>query len=325
MKANFLMGWILLIMGILQINQVLGHYWPNFYFRELILLGYYSIGAFFFLYTKQFLSLGITRIDLALAITPLLHLIIWYLFLRETYDDRSFFLDLNDLPSSAYNLLFAGYGLYLVYKNKDSVHKQNLRWNLFVLLLFMVMIISYMVYEIMLFFELEKWGYAFIVICYCSVMIFVYGMVYFSLKYPDLLISNEYLRFRIKGYPEEKYKSSLLPEVYRQSILKELKVLVRDEGYFKDADLSLSAISGKLNYSTRDISQTINTTLGKSFREYLNEIRIEYAASLLKSDPLQRVNEVMYASGFNSKSIFNRYFKERYGMTPTEYQRNYKT
>lgn len=55
--------------------------------------------------------------------------------------------------------------------------------------------------------------------------------------------------------------------------------------------------------------------------KWLRNKRLEYAASLLLASDLD-VKEVVYESGFNNSSHFNRVFKEKYGLAPNQYRVN---
>jgi AraC-like DNA-binding protein len=57
------------------------------------------------------------------------------------------------------------------------------------------------------------------------------------------------------------------------------------------------------------------------FKEYLLEIRVEYACKLLKDEALN-ISEVAYSCGFENLSNFNRQFRRLRGMTPSQYQKS---
>lgn len=56
----------------------------------------------------------------------------------------------------------------------------------------------------------------------------------------------------------------------------------------------------------------------KTFLEYLNEVRINYACKLLIENQLS-ISEIAFECGFNSPSYFNRQFKNAKNQTPKEY------
>ena len=53
--------------------------------------------------------------------------------------------------------------------------------------------------------------------------------------------------------------------------------------------------------------------------EYLREIKINYACSLLKTSNLS-ILDIAIEVGYFALSHFNRIFKDRMGCTPTEYR-----
>lgn len=160
-------------------------------------------------------------------------------------------------------------------------------------------------------------------VAFLLILIFmVDGLIYYSLKYPDVIKKNGYLRKRIKHWDFEKYAYADIDPKYGTQILKDLNHFFGQLEKFKQSNVTLKVVSQELGYPERDITQIVNTRLGKNFKEYVNELRIEEARRLIVENPTSRVNEVMYSAGFNSKSIFHKYFKERFGMTPYQYKKS---
>ena len=72
------------------------------------------------------------------------------------------------------------------------------------------------------------------------------------------------------------------------------------------------------------LSRIINERFGASFNDFVNEYRIKEAKSALR-DPGQAertILDIMYGSGFYSKSTFNTAFKKFTGVTPSKYRKN---
>jgi AraC-like DNA-binding protein len=67
----------------------------------------------------------------------------------------------------------------------------------------------------------------------------------------------------------------------------------------------------------------INDLTGKNFFEFINHYRIEEAKRMLTNPKDKKITvlEVMYQSGFNSKSSFNTLFKKQTGLTPVEFKK----
>jgi len=62
---------------------------------------------------------------------------------------------------------------------------------------------------------------------------------------------------------------------------------------------------------------------GKTYSNFLTEIRIGYACKLLIADSIS-VKEICYQSGFNNFSCFHQNFKKLTSKTPQKYQKEYK-
>ena len=58
----------------------------------------------------------------------------------------------------------------------------------------------------------------------------------------------------------------------------------------------------------------------QSLPKYIREIRLQYASELLLSRPSLTVSEVASASGFANVSVFNRDFKNKFTVSPSEYR-----
>ena len=84
------------------------------------------------------------------------------------------------------------------------------------------------------------------------------------------------------------------------------------------------------NISLEDTAQAVNVSsfyLSKLFKEeknvnyvtYVTDARMEKARSLLK-DPLLSIKEISAEVGFNDQNYFSRAFRNKFGMTPTEFR-----
>jgi len=71
--------------------------------------------------------------------------------------------------------------------------------------------------------------------------------------------------------------------------------------------------------SHEHVCRTCKSVTGLTPSEYINQIRIEYAAHLLRSDEVS-IDEVIESCGFDNNSYFYRLFKRQYGVTPRQYR-----
>ena len=85
---------------------------------------------------------------------------------------------------------------------------------------------------------------------------------------------------------------------------------------FQKRYIDLTNICGK---TKEHISRTFKKNLGLTPSEYINEIRLNYAANLLKNTNIS-VLEISMECGFENLSWFYRKFKEKFGVTPKEFR-----
>ena len=117
-----------------------------------------------------------------------------------------------------------------------------------------------------------------------------------------------------------KYEKTKLDNEYLKNITTQLQQLNSTEKIFLESDIRLEQIAGKLSIPKHHITQALNLHLGKSFYEYINQLRIEHAQNLLNNLPEgDNVKTVMFASGFNNRASFNNNFKKFTGKTASQY------
>ncbi len=101
-----------------------------------------------------------------------------------------------------------------------------------------------------------------------------------------------------------------------------IEIVEKDEMYLNE-ELTIADLAKKLGYSTKTISYTINNGLQKSFSLFINEYRVDLFKKKKISGNFDHLSimGLAYECGFNSKSSFNRIFKEIAGFTPNEIKR----
>ncbi|MFS2316836.1 helix-turn-helix transcriptional regulator [Maricaulis sp. D1M11] len=89
---------------------------------------------------------------------------------------------------------------------------------------------------------------------------------------------------------------------------------------WREPRLSLADIAEATGISVRDVSRAINLSGSMSFSRFIHLYRIR-ALHALMADPAHHsrtVIDLAYSCGFNSKSAFNRIYRELTGLTPSE-------
>jgi AraC-like DNA-binding protein len=103
------------------------------------------------------------------------------------------------------------------------------------------------------------------------------------------------------------------------AMLDRIDDLLLRQGLFRDANLSLNRLARRAGLTARRISVAVNRVHGKNVSQYINGYRIDEARRLLEStdDPVTRI---MFDSGFQTKSNFNREFRRITGMSPMAFR-----
>lgn len=116
-------------------------------------------------------------------------------------------------------------------------------------------------------------------------------------------------------------KTNIISKEKEEEILKKLENFeVSDR--FLNKDMSLAVLAGQLDTNTKYLSEVINKYKGKNFNHYINELRINHIAYILKTNPTFLNYKVSYladVSGFSSHSSFATVFKNITGMSPQTY------
>ncbi|MFB6318311.1 two-component regulator propeller domain-containing protein [Saccharicrinis sp. FJH54] len=81
---------------------------------------------------------------------------------------------------------------------------------------------------------------------------------------------------------------------------------------------SVEDLSRELGMSRVYLYKKLLTITGKSPVEFIRIIRLKRGAQLLEKSQMT-IAEIAYEVGFNSPRYFSKYFKEEYGMLPTDY------
>ncbi|MBQ7682496.1 MAG: helix-turn-helix domain-containing protein [Oscillibacter sp.] len=85
------------------------------------------------------------------------------------------------------------------------------------------------------------------------------------------------------------------------------------------SNISLGEIADRLYLSPSWVSRIFQKATGEHFASYLRRVRLDYARRALEESDVS-VTQVASDSGFSTPSLFNRNFKDEFGVTPSEYR-----
>lgn len=129
-------------------------------------------------------------------------------------------------------------------------------------------------------------------------------------------------KVEIETKEEKKYQKSGLSEFERDEIKQRIIHHLQEEKPYLNPEYSINMLASEINISRHHATEVINSSLNKNFYTLINELRTEEVISRMNSSQFSNytILAVAYDSGFNSKSAFNRIFKQATGKTPSEYK-----
>ena len=102
---------------------------------------------------------------------------------------------------------------------------------------------------------------------------------------------------------------------------------MKEEKWFLNSSLSLRSLAKNVNISSNKLSWLLNERIGQNFNEYINSFRVEHFKGIALNPANSHLTllALAYESGFNSKTVFNAFFKKIEGMTPKAWLNANKT
>lgn len=213
----------------------------------------------------------------------------------------------------------------------SSIGKIRLSWlrnTTFLLSLFLVVFIGenvFFLYGINLsnFFTLSS----------TLIAVYVYSLGYMGLIKSEILSNPETVKSidQLDSEESDMHAESDLTARYRKSGLTPEKLqeshqallqLMDSEHLYQNSDLTLAQLAERLQISSHNLSEVLNTQAGKNFFDFINHYRVEQVKKDLL-DPAKRGYKLIafaFDAGFNSKSSFNTIFKKYTGMTPSQFR-----
>lgn len=116
------------------------------------------------------------------------------------------------------------------------------------------------------------------------------------------------------------------PEPEMPSHLTEIAGKIREwiaaDGYLHPG-LTIKELADTLHTNRTYLSGYIKATYDLSFRDWVTDLRLEYAKRSMLRHPEQNIAEIAEISGFVSPSHFTRIFKEKEGVSPSGWRKSH--
>ncbi len=136
----------------------------------------------------------------------------------------------------------------------------------------------------------------------------------------ELLIKSRIfeLMYRIFPYCETARKDTVYEDFVYEKLQRSLAFL--EENYLEN--LTIKKMAAVSNYSESHFSKLFRELTGESFTQYLKNYRLDTGADRIRNEKA-KISEIAMECGFSNLSYFSRSFCKRFGMTTSEFRRQW--
>lgn len=117
--------------------------------------------------------------------------------------------------------------------------------------------------------------------------------------------------------PQEEPEPSAQPS----ALLLKATQLVRE--HLDDSTYNRDRMAADMGMSTSSLFTKLRTASGMNIQTFMQNIRLNAAAALLRAHPDLRISDVAYRVGFNTPKYFSQCFKKEFGVLPGDYAKRY--
>lgn len=151
-------------------------------------------------------------------------------------------------------------------------------------------------------------------VVWVSIAMIILFIAFYALRAPELFKVAELSAIR-------KYSKSRLSQSDLEGLETRLTQLMEQKKPYLNAKLLKSELADMLDVSSPEIARLLNERIGMNFFEYVNYYRIKEFVELAKSEKSRELTLYGLAqeAGFNSKTTFNKSFKNLMGKSPSDY------
>lgn len=120
---------------------------------------------------------------------------------------------------------------------------------------------------------------------------------------------------------EQKETSKPLDEAEITKYKLALDSFIKTEAPYLNPNLSLKDLGKNIQLHPNKLSWLLNAEYNKNFNDYINQFRLSHFKTIAINPKFKHITilGLAYDSGFNSKSVFNTYFKKAEEITPSQW------
>lgn len=155
---------------------------------------------------------------------------------------------------------------------------------------------------------------------YLMMVVFIFLLGYWGHQQGSIFSISQ-----ITNHQKKAFNSDISEQPVSTGFEKEaqiIKNIMVEKKPYLEPMLTIHELAGLVDTPPHQLSKIIHKEFKKNFYEFINYYRIEYFKELIISNKYKNftILAVAYECGFNSKSAFNRIFKEQTGKTPRDYK-----
>jgi len=303
------------------------------YIEVMIESAFFLSGPFLFFYTRS-----ITKKNFIFKRIHLFHLIPFFIdmafrnyrfFTHPNIADimikHGYFINYSELKAryimtDIHVIIYITASLIILYRYRSelkdifsSIERIKLSWLYLVLFGFLAVRFFHLS-KLTLAFLSEIWRELFGFSTHLGALLLATIAVFRGLRQPEIFSGID------ERLIKQKYAKTSLSQEKMEQCLKKLTQYMETEKPYLSPSLNINELANRLSIPSHYISQILSRRLNQNFYHFVNKYRIKECKRIFADKTNQRnVLEVLYETGFNSKSTFNRIFKKYTGMTPTQF------
>ena len=139
----------------------------------------------------------------------------------------------------------------------------------------------------------------------------------------NLIANRRLLRNKFSGAQQQEDKIEKITMKSGDEILMGKIMKVVNE-HLDDPTLNVEMLASEVGLSRVHVHRKLKELTNLSTRDFIKNIRLQQAATLLAQDHKLTVSEIAYATGYTNLSHFSSSFREKYGMSPKEYMNQHR-
>lgn len=163
-------------------------------------------------------------------------------------------------------------------------------------------------------FTLTQWPLLVILIPVLAAVFYLLSTKY---ELEDRLIPEE-----VEDYTEEPSAVVAEPVIGDLELWGRICIIMDKEEAWRDPDISLKTLAQKCATNITYLNREIQEKTGGGFKEMVNSKRVDSVVNQLRINPSLDIQTAFFNSGFRSRATAWRNFKDKMGVTPTEFKQS---